>query len=653
MESSNAPHYLPLELFPNETLLHLFRFLCSGHDLLNVSQVCQRWRAVAWYEQGLWKKFCYLRWRSNRVSMYGNNWRNCFLHKNSVCPVRVNRIVVQGKDGNLFIVNPEYPLEKVTITNDASFVKRYQQPTFSPCGTRIAFSITSITGPHFKSLQERPYPSIVQNSFIATCDLQGHIVTMSQTENPPFYILWTYDATRFSFLCASRSSFERTFGLYLVDIKEDGYRKCKRKCTICNCDPTFYETVLLDKGSPFFLSQSPVPEDTRFFIHKHNTHMHIQSYEPPYIRQKIAFPPPTQFIAHHPPPHTNLIDLHSSPFTPETYPKPSTFSAPLWVLRQNQKDKDKTDDALIFTMIANRTTHLVSIGGGHFEIELSSECPETSIDIEDEGDEGDEEEEEEEFPEIEEEPMYDDENADANGNDNNNDNNNNNNDNNTNNITQTEIEHVTNGSNIGSENASSSSNSDKIESSSSSSSHTTVLSPPKPVVEPIPAQLLLSEAGNVLVSFIASKDHKLLAYRVGSKLYISELFPDSNVVPSLKPLPPRMVGDFRVMIAFYWAPNSRFLLWCTLEREGQARWWIHDYAREKTYGLSEFIPNKDFLDNYMRFFCQYEQGMTLFSPDSNYFVYATFTGEIMIHPVQEGSKPIAIAEGTFASWSPI
>eukprot|EP01112_Ceratiomyxa_fruticulosa_P007442 TRINITY_DN192_c0_g1_i2.p1 TRINITY_DN192_c0_g1~~TRINITY_DN192_c0_g1_i2.p1 ORF type:complete len:374 (-),score=66.10 TRINITY_DN192_c0_g1_i2:95-1216(-) len=38
---------------------------------------------------------------------------------------------------------------------------------------------------------------------------------MSQTENPPFYILWTYDATRFSFLCASRSSFERTFGLYL------------------------------------------------------------------------------------------------------------------------------------------------------------------------------------------------------------------------------------------------------------------------------------------------------------------------------------------------------------------------------------------------------------------------------------------------------
>jgi len=117
---------------------------------------------------------------------------------------------------------------------------------------------------------------------------------------------------------------------------------------------------------------------------------------------------------------------------------------------------------------------------------------------------------------------------------------------------------------------------------------------------------------------------------------------------------PAVLVSRDAVVAFFWGPNSRYLLFASLEIGQRCFYWgIYDHQRRLSYRLSSFIPSKDLMNNYFPFFSQYNLSMTVFSPNSQHFVYPDFSGVIMIHGVSEGAKAIPIVHGTFASWSPL
>ncbi|MGZ8612903.1 MAG: hypothetical protein ACXWX0_11620, partial [Actinomycetota bacterium] len=63
-----------------------------------------------------------------------------------------------------------------------------------------------------------------------------------------------------------------------------------------------------------------------------------------------------------------------------------------------------------------------------------------------------------------------------------------------------------------------------------------------------------------------------------------------------------------------------------------------------------------FARDYLRFFEQYAQSMSLWAPDGSAFTYAgtNESGEtgIWIQPAQPDVEPVLMTGGVFASWSP-
>jgi hypothetical protein len=70
---------------------------------------------------------------------------------------------------------------------------------------------------------------------------------------------------------------------------------------------------------------------------------------------------------------------------------------------------------------------------------------------------------------------------------------------------------------------------------------------------------------------------------------------------------------------------------------------------------SRFAPSDVFGRDYLQFFQQYAQSMSLWSPDGSAFAYAgtTEAGDsgIWIQPARAGSEPILVSGGVFAAWS--
>lgn len=145
--------------------------------------------------------------------------------------------------------------------------------------------------------------------------------------------------------------------------------------------------------------------------------------------------------------------------------------------------------------------------------------------------------------------------------------------------------------------------------------------------------------------YAASPDEKLLAFaQDDGGVHILVL--DSNN--------PAVLVSRDAVVAFFWSPNSRYLLFASLEIAQRCFYWgIYDHHRRISYRLSSFMPSKDLMNNYFPFFSQYNLSMTVFSPNSQYFVYPDYSGVIMIHGVGEGARAVPIAHGTYASWSPL
>ena len=107
---------------------------------------------------------------------------------------------------------------------------------------------------------------------------------------------------------------------------------------------------------------------------------------------------------------------------------------------------------------------------------------------------------------------------------------------------------------------------------------------------------------------------------------------------------------------FFWSPDSRKLAWIDSERDaGQIwlRWRVWDGESVRAYG--RFLPSLVFLESYLAFSDQYAQSTSLWSPQSDAFVYAgsgldQITG-IWVQRL-DAAEPEMIATGDYAAWSP-
>jgi dipeptidyl aminopeptidase/acylaminoacyl peptidase len=113
----------------------------------------------------------------------------------------------------------------------------------------------------------------------------------------------------------------------------------------------------------------------------------------------------------------------------------------------------------------------------------------------------------------------------------------------------------------------------------------------------------------------------------------------------------------QTVAAFFWSPDGERLLYMDPDPTGDRvwfRWGVWD--GERAFTTPRFIPSQRLFDEYLPFFEQYAQSMSLWSPDGSAFAYPGMdengdTG-IWIQSARSDRAPVMITEGDFVAWSP-
>lgn len=111
-------------------------------------------------------------------------------------------------------------------------------------------------------------------------------------------------------------------------------------------------------------------------------------------------------------------------------------------------------------------------------------------------------------------------------------------------------------------------------------------------------------------------------------------------------------------LGFIWSPDGEKLAYMVLEEadgKPNVRWYVWQATDSSIQRYDTFIPSRTFLQNYLPFFDQYIQSMTIWSPDSSAFVYAgngSSGGSSIWVQQLAGEKAVEVGEGVFAAWSP-
>ena len=137
-----------------------------------------------------------------------------------------NRLLVQGRDGNIYTLDPDGG-NAVALTDDASESLQYLQPSWSPDATQVAWTSAAM-------LDGQPESALV------VADGAGENRTEFGVPFPPFYIHWSPAGTQLAYLSAWASTRGPSMALRLVDLAagEDAVRT-------------------LAEGQPLYLSWSP------------------------------------------------------------------------------------------------------------------------------------------------------------------------------------------------------------------------------------------------------------------------------------------------------------------------------------------------------------------------------------------------------------
>jgi len=111
------------------------------------------------------------------------------------------------------------------------------------------------------------------------------------------------------------------------------------------------------------------------------------------------------------------------------------------------------------------------------------------------------------------------------------------------------------------------------------------------------------------------------------------------------------------ILAFYWSPAGDKLAYLGVDVIGgrlALRWHVWD-GRQST-PFAAYFPSRTFLDSYLPFFDQYAQSHRIWSPDGDAFVFTGTLADgrsgVWVQSLAEGSAPLLLGSGVFATWSP-
>lgn len=154
-----------------------------------------------------------------------------------------NRLLIQGVDGNLYTVRPDGS-QRTALTNDATSLHQYLQPTWSPTGNQIAWA-------EIDSRRGELESALIVSAF------DGSTRTRYATPYAPFYIDWSPDESFLAYLSNWRNLDQSTttIALRLVDLQTDN-----------QADANAISTLV--EGQPLYLTWSPAGD--RLLIHIDN-----------------------------------------------------------------------------------------------------------------------------------------------------------------------------------------------------------------------------------------------------------------------------------------------------------------------------------------------------------------------------------------------
>ncbi|HXF62179.1 MAG TPA: hypothetical protein VNK95_11210 [Caldilineaceae bacterium] len=156
-----------------------------------------------------------------------------------------NRLLVQGVDGNLYTMSPDGS-SRLALTNDASSLHQYLQPTWSPTGERIAWAEIDARSGETES-------ALIVSSYNGS-DKERYI-----TPFVPFYMYWSPDESRLAYLSNWLTLNEPSIALRVLDFAaEEPIRT-------------------LVEGQPLYFSWAP--DSTRLLTHIGNERIELHSVD--------------------------------------------------------------------------------------------------------------------------------------------------------------------------------------------------------------------------------------------------------------------------------------------------------------------------------------------------------------------------------------
>ncbi|MDJ0496503.1 MAG: hypothetical protein QNJ89_01640 [Acidimicrobiia bacterium] len=156
---------------------------------------------------------------------------------------------------------------------------------------------------------------------------------------------------------------------------------------------------------------------------------------------------------------------------------------------------------------------------------------------------------------------------------------------------------------------------------------------------------------------VPTRDGSRIAAQVvsGEPNGLSVMYQQTPVLPSNQLVVADSDGGISVVtespvLAFFWSPAGERLLLLDVANSGEARWqvWSEDTLEE----IVRFEPDPSFVRDFLPFFDQYAQSISLWSPDGTAFAFpGAINGEAGIWVQELGETPVRVSDGTWVAWS--